>query len=80
MAERPDRLLAMGSYSSVGPVLAARIYHIPVFLHEGNAVPGRAIKFLAKFADKIAIFISMVLKNIFQKPKQYLLDSQSETR
>ena len=62
MSDRPDRLLAMGSYSSVGPVLAAKIYHIPVFLHEGNAVPGRAIKFLAKFANKIAVSFDGVEK------------------
>jgi len=62
MSDRPDRLLAMGSYSSVGPVLAARIYHIPVFLHEGNAVPGRAIKFLSKFAYKIAVSFDGVEK------------------
>ncbi len=62
MSDRPDRLLAMGSYSSVGPVLAAKIYHIPVFLHEGNAVPGRAIKFLSRFADKIAVSFNGVEK------------------
>jgi UDP-N-acetylglucosamine--N-acetylmuramyl-(pentapeptide) pyrophosphoryl-undecaprenol N-acetylglucosamine transferase len=62
MSDRPDRLLAMGSYPSVGPVLAAKVYHIPVFLHEGNAVPGRAIKFLSKFANKIAVSFDGVEK------------------
>lgn len=52
---RSDVLLAMGSYSSVGPVLAARILRIPVVLHEANAVPGRAIRFLARFASSIAV-------------------------
>ncbi len=52
---RPDVMLAMGSYSSVGPVLAARILRIPVVLHEANAVPGRAIRFLARFASSIAV-------------------------
>ena len=45
---RPDVLLAMGSYSSLPPVLAARAYGIPVVLHEANTVPGRAMDFLAK--------------------------------
>jgi UDP-N-acetylglucosamine--N-acetylmuramyl-(pentapeptide) pyrophosphoryl-undecaprenol N-acetylglucosamine transferase len=51
----PDVLLAMGSYSSVGPVLAARTLGVPIVLHEANAVPGRAIAFLARSADAVAI-------------------------
>ncbi len=53
--QRPDRLLAMGSYSSVGPVIAARCRGIPVVLHESNAIPGRATCLLAPFARAIAI-------------------------
>jgi len=52
---RPDAVLAMGSYASVGPVIAARICHIPIILHEANAVPGRAISFLSRFATSIGI-------------------------
>lgn len=53
--ERPQAVLAMGSYSSVGPVLAARRLGIPVVLHEANAVPGRAIACLSRFATHIGI-------------------------
>jgi len=52
---RPDVLLCMGSYASVGPCLAARLLGIPVVLHEANAVPGRAISFLARFASRVAV-------------------------
>jgi UDP-N-acetylglucosamine--N-acetylmuramyl-(pentapeptide) pyrophosphoryl-undecaprenol N-acetylglucosamine transferase len=52
---QPDALLAMGSYSSVGPVLAARRLRIPVVLHEANVIPGRAIEFLSRFAAAVAI-------------------------
>jgi len=52
---RPDAVLAMGSYASVGPVIAAHLCHIPVILHEANAVPGRAISFLSRFATSIGI-------------------------
>ena len=51
----PDALLAMGSYSSLPPVLAARAYSVPVVLHEANTVPGRAVEFLARSARKVAI-------------------------
>lgn len=46
----PDALLAMGSYSSLPPVLAARTHRVPVVLHEANAVPGKAVEFLSRFA------------------------------
>ncbi len=52
---RPHALLAMGSYTSVGPVLAARRLGIPVVLHEANVIPGQAIEKLARFANAIAI-------------------------
>lgn len=52
---RPDAVLAMGSYSSIGPCLAARLRGIPFVLHEANAVPGRAVRLLAGKACSIAI-------------------------
>jgi UDP-N-acetylglucosamine--N-acetylmuramyl-(pentapeptide) pyrophosphoryl-undecaprenol N-acetylglucosamine transferase len=52
---RPDVVLAMGSYASIGPCLAARLHGIPYILHEANAIPGRAVKLLAKKARAIAI-------------------------
>lgn len=52
---RPDVLLAMGGYGSVGPVMAAHFLNIPVVLHEANVIPGRAIEFLSKYASVVAI-------------------------
>lgn len=52
---RPDAVLAMGSYASLPPVLAARLRGIPVVLHEANAVPGKAVAFLARRAAATAI-------------------------
>lgn len=55
LRHRPDVVLAMGSYASIGPCLAARLRGVPYILHEANAVPGRAVKMLAKNAHAIAI-------------------------
>ena len=52
---KPDVMLAMGSYSSLPPVLAARMRKVPVVLHEANTVPGRAVSFLSRYAKCIAI-------------------------
>ncbi len=55
LRHRPDVVLAMGSYASIGPCLAARLHGIPYILHEANAVPGRAVRLLAPKARAIAI-------------------------
>ena len=51
----PEVLLAMGSYASIGPVLAARWLNIPIVLHEANVIPGRAIRFLGRWAEAVAV-------------------------
>ena len=52
---KPHALLAMGSYASLPPVLAAAARHVPVVLHEANLVPGRAVGYLARYATAVAI-------------------------
>lgn len=59
----PDVIFAKGGYASVLPVLAGRLYLIPVYLHETDSVPGLANSKLFKRAKKI--FIS------FQKAGEY---------
>ncbi|MBW7908789.1 MAG: undecaprenyldiphospho-muramoylpentapeptide beta-N-acetylglucosaminyltransferase [Kiritimatiellae bacterium] len=51
----PDVLLGMGSYASVGPILAALRLRIPVVLHEANVVPGRTTQFFANRAKAVGI-------------------------
>ena len=59
---RPDALLAMGSYSSLPPVLAARSRKVRICLHEANTVPGKAVEFLSRFADAVAISFESTAK------------------
>jgi UDP-N-acetylglucosamine--N-acetylmuramyl-(pentapeptide) pyrophosphoryl-undecaprenol N-acetylglucosamine transferase len=47
----PHAALAMGGFTSVPPVLAARRHGARTFLHESNTVPGRANRLLARFVD-----------------------------
>jgi len=61
---RPDVLLAMGSYSSLPPVLAAKSRKVPVVLHEANTVPGRAVEFLSRFARKVAVSFDATAKHL----------------
>ena len=43
-------VLGMGGFTSAVPVLAARMAGVPVFLHDSNAVPGKANRMGARFA------------------------------
>ncbi|MFA5104347.1 MAG: undecaprenyldiphospho-muramoylpentapeptide beta-N-acetylglucosaminyltransferase [Candidatus Margulisiibacteriota bacterium] len=53
--DRPDIMVSMGGYSSIPSVLAGYMLRIPILLHEQNALPGKANRFLLKFAKKIAL-------------------------
>ena len=48
--ERVSVVVGLGGYGSVAPVLAARVAGIPSLLLEQNAVPGKATRFLSRFA------------------------------
>jgi UDP-N-acetylglucosamine--N-acetylmuramyl-(pentapeptide) pyrophosphoryl-undecaprenol N-acetylglucosamine transferase len=48
---RPDAVLAMGGFTSAPPVFVAKDTGIKTFLHESNAVPGRANRMLSRFVD-----------------------------
>ncbi|MBO5997424.1 MAG: undecaprenyldiphospho-muramoylpentapeptide beta-N-acetylglucosaminyltransferase [Alphaproteobacteria bacterium] len=51
---RPRLVVGFGGYASVPAVLAAQFLHIPVALHEQNAVLGRANRLLARRTCLIA--------------------------
>ena len=53
--KNPAAVLAMGGFTSVPPVLAARKFGAKTFLHESNTVPGKSNRFLARFVDEAFI-------------------------
>ena len=53
--DRPDIVLAMGSYSSFAPVAGAIVLRIPYILHEANVIPGRLVSMMTSKANAIAI-------------------------
>ncbi len=61
---RPDIVIGAGGYICGAATIAANKYHIPVVLHESNAFPGKAVKMLAKKADKILISFKDAEKRI----------------
>jgi len=61
---RPDVVVGFGSLNSVPLVMLAWLFRVKTMIHEQNVIPGRANRFLANFADKIALS--------FEPTKSYL--------
>jgi UDP-N-acetylglucosamine--N-acetylmuramyl-(pentapeptide) pyrophosphoryl-undecaprenol N-acetylglucosamine transferase len=53
LAFRPCLCVGLGGYGSFPGVMAARVARVPVALFEPNAVPGKANRFLAAFAEEV---------------------------
>lgn len=51
----PDVVFGKGGYASFPMILAARLFRIPVVIHESDSVPGRVNLWAGKFAEKIAV-------------------------
>ncbi|MFA6006839.1 MAG: UDP-N-acetylglucosamine--N-acetylmuramyl-(pentapeptide) pyrophosphoryl-undecaprenol N-acetylglucosamine transferase [Candidatus Paceibacterota bacterium] len=51
----PDVIFSKGGYSSIPALVAARVFGIPVVIHESDSVPGRVNLWAGKFAVKIAV-------------------------
>ena len=51
----PDVVFCKGGFGSFPVTFAARIYRIPVMVHESDAVPGRVNRWAGKWARRIAI-------------------------
>lgn len=59
----PDAVFSKGGAASVPIAVAAWIYRIPILLHDSDAVAGRANRFVARYASRIAI--------AYEKARQY---------
>lgn len=51
----PDAIFSKGGAASVPIAVAAWLYRIPILLHDSDAIAGRANRFVARFATRIAI-------------------------
>jgi len=58
VARRPAAILTTGGYVAIPALLAARLLRIPSVLWEGNVVPGRSVRFIARRASVVALTYS----------------------
>jgi len=54
-AARPDAVLGMGGFTSIAPLMAAWRRGIPAYLHESNAIPGKANRLAARFCRAVLL-------------------------
>src|SRR5881275_2673662 len=52
---KPHAVLGMGGFTSTAPVLAGRLRGIPTFIHESNAVPGKANRLTARVVRAVML-------------------------
>lgn len=50
-----DAVLGMGGFTSLPPVMAARKLGLKTFVHDSNALPGKANRLTAKWCDKVLL-------------------------
>ena len=53
--DKPDAVLAMGGFTAAAPIRVGRQIKVPTFLHESNAVPGRANRLLSRWVNETFI-------------------------
>ncbi len=51
----PDVIFSKGGYAAFPVVFAARVFGIPLIIHDSDAIPGKVNKWSGKFAKRIAI-------------------------
>ena len=51
----PHVVLGMGGFTSTAPILAGRMRDIPTFIHESNAIPGKANRLTARMVRAVLL-------------------------
>ncbi len=55
VARRPAAIFTTGGYVAIPTLIAATLLRIPSVLWEGNVVPGRSVRFVARLATVLAV-------------------------
>lgn len=51
----PNVVLGMGGFTSTAPILAGRMRKVPTFIHESNAIPGKANRLTARLVTAVLV-------------------------
>jgi UDP-N-acetylglucosamine--N-acetylmuramyl-(pentapeptide) pyrophosphoryl-undecaprenol N-acetylglucosamine transferase len=64
VARRPAAIFTTGGYVAIPVLLAARVLRIPSVLWEGNAVPGRSVRLVARWASVLTVSHAETLETL----------------
>ena len=67
----PDLIFSKGGFGSIPAIIAGKLLGVPIFLHESDAIPGMANRFLAGFS--LEIFVSFPKTPYFPEEKMILV-------
>jgi len=76
--DTPRAVLAMGGFTAAAPILEGRKFGAMTFLHESNAVAGRANRFLSRWVDEVFLGFERAKDNF--KCKSLLLNTGTPVR
>ena len=65
----PDVVFGKGGYASFPAMFAAKLLRIPVVIHESDIVPGRVNRWIADYAEKIAVSYPEATDNFKNKDR-----------
>jgi UDP-N-acetylglucosamine--N-acetylmuramyl-(pentapeptide) pyrophosphoryl-undecaprenol N-acetylglucosamine transferase len=65
---KPDVVLGMGGFTSTAPILAGRMNGLPTFIHESNAIPGKANRLNALLSKKVLLGFQECARYFPNKP------------
>jgi UDP-N-acetylglucosamine--N-acetylmuramyl-(pentapeptide) pyrophosphoryl-undecaprenol N-acetylglucosamine transferase len=68
---RPAAVLAMGGFTSAGPVLAGKLAGACTALHEANSIPGRANRLLSGWVNHVFIGFSSAANQLRNRSVQF---------
>jgi UDP-N-acetylglucosamine--N-acetylmuramyl-(pentapeptide) pyrophosphoryl-undecaprenol N-acetylglucosamine transferase len=66
--ERADTVLGMGGFTSLPPVFAGHRLGLPTFVHDSNALPGRANRLTARFCTKVLLGMAAAVPHFGGRP------------
>jgi UDP-N-acetylglucosamine--N-acetylmuramyl-(pentapeptide) pyrophosphoryl-undecaprenol N-acetylglucosamine transferase len=52
---KPDAVIGMGGFTSTSPILAGKLMGVPTFVHESNAIPGKANRLNGRLANTVLL-------------------------
>lgn len=65
---RADAVLGMGGFTSLPPVVAAKRSGIPAFVHDSNALPGKANRITSRWCDEVFLGLEAARRHFPGKP------------